>query len=151
MNEERGTVRDFSLKQLAERLRLAREHAGLTQREFAAGVGYSRRQVIAWERAQNVPPVQIFTRLRSVCNVDPEWVLTGPGLEPLEEVTPEVRDREKRAVRSVDDLAKSYGLELPQEALAELAAILLRAPEGEEYEALESMRAYIGPLSRRTP
>jgi len=66
VNEAQGTIPNFSLKQLAERLRLAREHAGLTQREFVAGVGYSLRQVIAWERAQNVPPVQILTRLRAV-------------------------------------------------------------------------------------
>ena len=147
VDKVRTIAPDFALEAVAERLRLAREHAGLSQEEFAAAVGYSRRQVIAWEKGQNAPPVLVFTRLRSVCNVDPEWVLTGPGLEPLEEVTPEDRERNQRVVRRIDRLARSFGLELPSEALEDLARIVLREPEHLEDEAIGGMQSYLRPLA----
>lgn len=143
----RNIAPDFALEGISERLRLAREHAGLSQEEFASAVGFSRRQVIAWERGQNAPPVVIFARLRNVCGVDPEWVLSGPGLEPLEDVTPEDRERDKRVVRRIDKMAKSFGLELPDEALDDLARIVLREPEHLEEEAIVGMRAYLRPLA----
>lgn len=143
----RSIAPDFALEGISERLRLAREYVGLSQEEFASAVGFSRRQVIAWERGQNAPPVLIFARLRNVCGVDPEWVLSGPGLEPLEEVTPEDRARDKRVVRRIDKLAKSFGLELPDEALDDLARIVLREPEHLEEEAMSGMKAYLRPLA----
>lgn len=143
----RNIAPDFALDAISERLRLAREHAGLTQEEFADAVGFSRRQVIAWERGQNAPPVLIFARLRNVCGVDPEWVLSGPGLEPLEDVTPEDRARDKRVVRRIDKMARSFGLELPNEALDDLARIVLREPEHLEEDAIVGMKAYLRPLA----
>ena len=138
---------DFALEAIAERLRVAREHAGLSQEEFASAVGYSRGQVIAWEKGRNAPPVLVFARLRDVCGVDPEWVLSGPGLEPLKEVTPEDRARDKRVVRRIDKMARSYGLELPDEALDDLARIVLREPEHLEEDAISGMKAYLRPLA----
>ena len=143
----RSIAPDLALEAIAERLRLAREHAGLSQEEFAAAVGYSRRQVIAWEKGQNAPPVLIFARIRDVCGVDPEWILSGPGLEPLEEVTAEDRARDKRVTRRIDKLAKSFGLELPNEALEDLARIVLREPEHLEEEAISGMKAYLRPIA----
>lgn len=127
---------DLALEAIAERLRIAREHAGLSQGQFATKMGCGRRRVVAWENGENAPPVLVIARVREVCGVDPEWVLCGPGLIPLEDVTAEDRQRKSRVARRLVKLAKGYGIDLSAEAVEDFSRIVLREPAEREEDAI---------------
>ncbi len=140
-------VRTHDLHGVAERLRLAREHAGLSQQEFADRLGYSRRQVIAWETATNAPPIWALSAVRRECNVDPEWILSGPGKVPLRDAVRLEADRGTRLTDEVAAMAKAVGLTLPAKAIANLAHIIVsEAPEAER-EAKKQMRRMLRAIS----
>lgn len=62
---------------IADRLRKAREHAQLEQRELAADLGISRNTVNNYEHARHSPrrPVVLAWGIR--CGVDVGWLWTG--------------------------------------------------------------------------
>jgi transcriptional regulator with XRE-family HTH domain len=59
---------------LADRLRKAREHAGLEQRELATEIGIGRSTIVSYEAGRTVPhrPVLVSWALR--CGVSYEWL-----------------------------------------------------------------------------
>jgi transcriptional regulator with XRE-family HTH domain len=64
----------------AQRIRLARRHAGLSQTQLAQKVGVRRSAVSHWESAEGKNPS--MTNLRSVATVTQvqfEWLATGRG------------------------------------------------------------------------
>lgn len=67
---------------LADRLRKAREFAGLTQGELADEVGISRRSVSTYESGAQTPnrPVVLSWAMR--CNVRMEWLVGDDGPKP---------------------------------------------------------------------
>lgn len=132
---------------LARRLRLAREHAGLTQQQFADRIGYSRRQVLSWENATNLPPVWALAAVRQAFDIDPEWVLSGPGLIPLRQVSLESPDRRARLFDDVRRLAKRARLTLPEEVLRNFVDLIVREPEDAETIAKERVRDAFRALS----
>ena len=132
---------------LAKRLRLAREHAGLTQQQFADRIGYSRRQVLSWENATNVPPVWALAAVRKAFDIDPEWVLSGPGLVPLRQVSLSPPDRRHRLWGEVRRLAKRARLTLPEEVIRNFADLIAREPENAEEAAKERVRDAFHALS----
>ncbi|WP_443029900.1 helix-turn-helix transcriptional regulator [Sphingomonas sp. ZB1N12] len=129
---------DRDVEGLARRLRLAREHAGLTQQQFAARIGYSRRQVLSWENGTNLPPIWALAEVRRAFDIDPEWVLSGPGWIPLRKVPVDAPDRRLRLNREVKTLAKRAGLTLPEATLQNFADLIAREPE--EVEAAAKLR-----------
>ncbi|MGC5799009.1 helix-turn-helix domain-containing protein [Sphingomonas sp. NFX23] len=136
---------------LARRLRLAREHAGLTQQQFADRIGYSRRQVLSWENATNLPPVWALAAVRQAFDIDPEWVLSGPGLIPLRQVSLSPPDRRDRLCGEVRRLAKRARLTLPEEVLRNFADLIAREPESAEAAAKERVRDAFHALSTGGP
>lgn len=76
----------FDLGQIAKRVRLLRHTSGLSEAEFAKAVGCSYRQIRAWEAGRNQPSVSFLMSVRHCLDVDPEWVLFGPGDVPLRSV-----------------------------------------------------------------
>ncbi len=117
---------------VAERLRLARNYVGLSQQEFADQIGYSRRQVNAWESASNTPPIWALLAVRKIFDIDPEWVLAGPGDIPLRDTIPADSAREKRLVKEVGAMARDVGLTLPRRSIDNLAQLIFReTPEAE--------------------
>lgn len=133
---------------VAERLRLAREHAGLSQQEFADRIGYSRRQIVAWETGANAPPIWVLIAIRRECDVDPEWILSGPGDIPLADVGPEDRRRLKRLKRDIEKIARDYGLALPDESISTLVGLLQRAPIHAERDAKHEIMKMLRDISR---
>jgi transcriptional regulator with XRE-family HTH domain len=136
---------------LAKRLRLAREYAGLTQQQFADRIGYSRRQVLSWENATNLPPVWALAAVRQAFDVDPEWVLSGPGVIPLRQVDLSSPDRRHRLYGEVRRLAKRAGLSLPEEVLRNFVDLIVREPEDSENAAKERVRDAFHALSTGGP
>ena len=76
----------FDLDQVANRVRLLRYSSGLSEAEFAKAVGCSYRQIRAWEVGRNHPSVSFLMSVRHCFDIDPEWVLFGPGDVPLRSV-----------------------------------------------------------------
>lgn len=64
---------------LGDRLRKAREHAGLEQGELASRVGISRNTVSNYElgRGQRPPKVVILRAWATECGVPYEWIVDG--------------------------------------------------------------------------
>ena len=62
---------------IGDRLRKAREAAGLSQSEFAGETGISRRSISRYESSNIVPPksMQLLWQLRT--GVPSEWITTG--------------------------------------------------------------------------
>ena len=101
---------------IGERIRQAREQAGLTQTELGERVGVSRSAVAQWESSatQAFPTHRNTERLVAALKVNFEWLLTGRG--PM---------RERLA-----EEAAGYGPPPPEssEELQRLHAILARWP-----------------------
>lgn len=133
---------------LARRLRIAREHAGLTQQEFADRVGYSRRQVLSWENGTNLPPVWALAAVRQAFDIDPEWVLLGPGWVPLQHVPIASPDRRSRLHGEVRKLAKRAGLTLPEATIRNFAELIAREPEDAEAAAKKRVKEAFQALSQ---
>lgn len=76
-NQEEVAALAFTI---GDRLRKAREVAGLKQDELASILGVARRSMNRWERGASVPrrPVLVSWALR--CRVPYEWLVTGDVL-----------------------------------------------------------------------
>ena len=138
---------EHDLIAVGARLRLARESAGLSQPDFAEKIGFSKRQVSAWETGANTPPIWVLAALRKVCNIDPEWVLCGPGLVPLVDVPPKARARDGRIIREICTMARGFGLTLPDDAIADLARLVLREPVEAEKDAMARLHDTLRAIS----
>ena len=136
---------------LARRLRIAREHAGLTQQEFADRIGYSRRQVLSWENGTNLPPVWALAAVRQAFDIDPEWILLGPGWVPLQNVPVKGPDRRSRLNDEVRRLAKRAGLTLPDATIRNFADLIAREPEDAEAAAKMRVKEAFRALSQGGP
>lgn len=145
MSGDQAYTNELKLRAIAGRLRSAREHAGLDQQQFADRIGFSRRQVVAWESAANTPPVWALEAIRTHCDIDPEWVLSGPGDEPLRDVGPELRDREKQIRQEAEKLIRDSGMIMPEDSILDIMSLLRMAPPGTEREA----KKHIVKLLRR--
>lgn len=145
-DDERGDAQG-----LARRLRLAREHARLTQQQFADRIGYSRRQVLSWENATNLPPVWALAAVRQAFDIDPEWVLSGPGLVPLRQVPLNSPDRRLRLFQEVRKMAKRARLTLPEDVLHNFVDLVAREPEEAEEQAKDRVRDAFRALSTGGP
>lgn len=140
-------TRRLDLAQVASRIRAVREKHGLTQQDCANRLGYSRRQFINWENGDATPPIWALAAIRREFDVDPEWVLTGPGNVPLREAVPPEVGREQRLAREVEALADEVGLTLPSAALANLAQLIAREMPEAEAEAKNRTRKMLRAIA----
>ncbi len=135
------------LEGVAERLRLAREHGGLSQQAFADHVGCTRRQVISWETAVSAPPIWAVLGVRKLCDVDPEWVMAGPGKTPLRHALPQDDDRMPRLARDVARMGKDVGYKLTSEMIINLARLIAREPPEAERDAKKQTLAMLRAIA----
>ena len=62
---------------MADRLRKAREHAGLEQNDLAGRIGLSRGAISAYERAVTVPKRPVLLSISMATGVPLAWLETG--------------------------------------------------------------------------
>ncbi len=67
---------------IAERLTAIRQSSGLTQTEFADKLDLSARAYQNYERGDREAPIAVLTALYRAFQIDPLWVLVGPGTKP---------------------------------------------------------------------
>ena len=60
---------------LSDRIKLLREHTGLTQSEVARQLGISRSGVNAWEMGLSVPSTQYIVELAKLFKVSTDYLL----------------------------------------------------------------------------
>lgn len=72
---------------IGQRIAAIRANSGLSQNEFAESVGLSPRAYGNYERGEREMPVALFKILCESYSIDPVWLLTGPGLEPIRVTT----------------------------------------------------------------
>lgn len=130
---------DFDLVPVGERIRLTREHFGLSQQQFGEKLGFSRRQLIAWENAANAPPIALLAAIRRQFDIDPEWVLLGPGRKPLRDVGLKGTDRRKRVEKDVAKLVEAAGLRLSRRVMDSLVELILEEEPEDEKQARQKM------------
>ncbi|MBN7822315.1 XRE family transcriptional regulator [Bowmanella yangjiangensis] len=66
------------MKSLADRIKAARKHADLTQKDLAAKAGVSQPVISQLEKGENLQSVHLV-KIASACNVRAEWLATGQG------------------------------------------------------------------------
>lgn len=148
--DEPAVSSQFDLIGVANRLRLAREKAGLSQQAFADRLGYSRRQINAWESAANTPPIWVLAGIREHCRVDPDWVLFGTDLIPQEHLAPQDWSRYDRLRRDVEKLCFEVGIELAGDQVEQLARLLFdEAPEAEAVARKKMLKMLRAIATRR--
>lgn len=104
---------DDSLAAIAERIRQAREQAGLGQGELGGLIGVSARQVRNYETAES-KPYDKLDQIAAATGQSKEWLLTGVSVE----------ERLRRVEEDRDEI---------RQMLAEIRSSvreLLRPPEG---------------------
>jgi transcriptional regulator with XRE-family HTH domain len=121
------------LAEVGQRIRIVREKAGLTQQEFADVLDCSRRQLAKIEDAQATPSIWNLRTIRAKFNIDPEWIIEGPGINPRAHARTQEWERYDRLVAEVQKLGTSYGMILPDNRAHEFARIVFEeAPELEK-------------------
>lgn len=75
----------------AERIRRAREEAGLTQQELAERLGRSKDTVRGYEAGRIEPPGKIVRQIADTTGWRPEWFVAGVDIDRQTRPAPETR------------------------------------------------------------
>jgi transcriptional regulator with XRE-family HTH domain len=75
----KGQLLDFAKLSFGERLRLAREGAGLTQVELAKILGVAQNQISVWEKGPTGPKRGRLPAIASAVGSTSDWLLEGKG------------------------------------------------------------------------
>ena len=63
--------------------RIAFIRGGMTQGDFAKGLGIGRNTLLRYEKGENEPPASILQKLITDFGADPQWLLMG-GEPPMD-------------------------------------------------------------------
>jgi len=110
--------------EVGERLKAAREKAGLLQSEFAERLGLLPRTYANYERGERPISVDAIKALYEMFSVDPVWLLSGPGHDPRNIKTPTKPDLLAEIIIKVEQHLAKHRLKLPLEKKARLIALL---------------------------
>ncbi|HSS09020.1 MAG TPA: helix-turn-helix transcriptional regulator [Acidimicrobiales bacterium] len=83
---------------LADRLRKARENAGLLQKDLADYTGLSRSAIAMYEQARAVPRLGVLRLWAERCGVPLEWLQYGDA-PPLPDIVASRKPRKKKGRR----------------------------------------------------
>lgn len=72
---------------LQDRIRKAREHAGLKQEELAAQLSVTRHTLGRWEKGDNEPPTKKLEALAKVTGVPLSWFYAQDSEQPAQAIT----------------------------------------------------------------
>jgi len=67
------------MKTIGTRIKFARDHLGLTQKEFAETLEISRNAILKYEQNITMPGGQVFIVIHQHTGVNPTWLLLGEG------------------------------------------------------------------------
>ncbi|WP_426758398.1 helix-turn-helix transcriptional regulator, partial [Pseudomonas aeruginosa] len=114
---------------LKDRIKLARKHADLTQRQLAEAVGVSQPVISQLEKGENLQSVHLL-KIANVCGVDPEWLAEGTGRPPG--FSAREPSAEYQAASSTADIVRSMlASKAAQKLSAEARERILNAAESD--------------------
>jgi len=70
-----GDLPEIPIWTLSDRLRKAREHADLGQKELGEKMGISHQAISKWESGRSNPSTSRLTEFAKIVNVDIRWLL----------------------------------------------------------------------------
>lgn len=125
----KGAYRLLRMSALKDRIKLARKHADLTQRQLAEAVGVSQPVISQLEKGENLQSVHLL-KIANVCGVDPEWLAEGTGQPPGLSVREP--SAEYQAASSAADIVRSMlASKAAQKLSAEARERILNAAESD--------------------
>ena len=137
---------DRDLGAVAARFLAVRKRLGLTQPEIADKLGYSRRQYINWENGDATPPIWALRAFRRVFDISPDWILLGPGPEPMSHIG-FPWERYDRLIADVRGMVDDVGMELADDQIADLARFLFEEAPESEHEGRKKMLRILRAIS----
>ena len=103
------------MSELADRLKVARSSAGLTQADMADRAGVTRQTIVAYEKGEGVSVAYVIA-LCEAAGVSADWLLMGKGTmaydAPNFEFPPELQEQ----MESIVHLFKPYVQGVPKPA-----------------------------------
>lgn len=121
----------------AQRIRLARRHAGLSQTHLAQKVGVRRSAVSHWESAKGKnPSVNHLRAIATVTQVQFEWLATGRGAMQVS------------AEQALDSVAAAEAMVVDDEAEMRLIGVFRALPANARVVLLELAGMLAMPLVR---
>lgn len=100
--------------ELIERIKYARERAGMSPSDLAETLKISPQAVQNWEYGKTAPKLSRFESLAEALDVSKEWLMTGKGKISLGEEPLQEGDDEKAIqwLKEMDSTRKREALEL---------------------------------------
>jgi transcriptional regulator with XRE-family HTH domain len=119
---------------IGKRLFAVRQQTGKSPSEMASFLGFSRRQWDSWEKGQVTASIWTLLRLKEDLDIDPEWLLIGPGDIPVNLSSRQPLDRHPRLCAEVAEMAKSLDLDVSDAFIQNLVSMMFTEPELEDME-----------------
>lgn len=84
---------DVRRRTMGNFLRAKRQQSGISQKELAAGFGYTTSQFVSnWERGKSLPPIDTLIAVVKLCEIKPKELLKA--FDELERGMAELRRQE---------------------------------------------------------
>jgi len=117
-----------------------REREGLSQVRLAERIGVARRTLIGWERDEAEPSAQILRQLRSMFDVDPEWIISGPTLNPQKHMLPQNWEAYDRIELQVNEACEATRIILDRKQMRDLVRIIFEDGAEDDLESGRILR-----------
>lgn len=145
--QKRDQRYDDRLPDIGRRLAAVREKVGLNQDAMAKFMGFSRRQWVSWEAGQVSPSVWLLLEMMEKLQIDPAWVIEGPGEVPILRCENGGIERLARLRREIGKMAKELGLGIPEGFERRLAMNVFGQPVNKEREAKREVQEMLRELA----
>jgi len=126
--QKRDPRYDERLPAVGRRLAAIREQLDLSQQAMAAFLGFSRRQWVSWENGQVSPSIWVLFEIMDKLQIDPAWIIDGPGVAPILRGKDGGKARLARLQAEVGEMAKGFGLVIPEGFEHQLAVNIFSQP-----------------------
>jgi transcriptional regulator with XRE-family HTH domain len=124
---------------IARRLIQVRLRSGLNQTAFADRLGFARRTYLGWERAESDPPIWLLDALEREFDIDPLWLLRGPGDTPRAHGETIDWERFGRLIDKAERINSELGLAPSARQVMQHARGIFRTPPGSDEEGIQQL------------
>lgn len=144
MHDIANSAKETSHAGIGRRLEAVRHLFGLNQTAFAERLGFPRRTYLSWEKGGITPSAAFLERLVEEFQVDPIWLLSGPGDRPRYHGSTIDWDRMHRLHTIIHDMM----IDLKRKPTAAQTSILVKGLyevfPSEEADAIRRLREVLG-------
>ncbi len=128
-----GLVNFRNMTELKDRIREARERAGLTQVDLGAELGVTKGAVSQWETGRTEPDYRTLGRLCDLSRFSADYLVRGIVTEPSHEPSVVLSEEEQDLILAFRDIPRAHQRQL-------LDSVMAQAEEMREHYALMAAR-----------